>query len=110
MMQWLNPEPFHNLLVGPDCLLNSTKVSHIFSWWEEIKTGANALRLKTLCVDPVQVQRLPQHLDCKVAELVDDALGLFHVTLLCLCFPPIHKHSVGIILAPSVIKTFCSIE
>ena len=30
----LDPEPFHNLLVGPDCLLYSTKVSHILSWWD----------------------------------------------------------------------------
>ena len=60
--------------------------------------------MKTLRVDPVQVEGLPQHLDRKVAELIDDTLGLFYVALLCLGLPPIHKNSVGVALATSVIK------
>ena len=60
--------------------------------------------MKTLSVDPVQLQRLPKHVNGVVAELVDDTLGLLHVVLLRLWLPPVNKHPIGVVLASSVVE------
>ena len=60
---------------------------------------------ETLCVDPIHIKRLSQHLDSEVVKLVDYTSSLFQIVLLCLRLPPVHQRPSGIILAASVVKT-----
>ena len=59
---------------------------------------------KTLCVNPVHIKRLSQHVDGEVVELVDDTGSLFHILLLCLHLPPVHQSSSAIVLAAPVVE------